>query len=670
MTNVQTPPPRASFDAILTEPLDARTSWIEFNQHALTREIARVRDSVASYVGDEPPHDARDEWNAAESTAQGTSASWDHNEPSALDTVTRVFGLSAFERDILVLCAGVELDARVASLFGTASALGTPSFSLALASLSEPHWSALTPAAPLRAWRLVELIGPAISTAQLRIDERILHFLTGINQFDERLRGMLDRIDSPERDGLADSATALRIGEQLRASDMSVLVQITGGTAASRRATSVAAAASLGVATLRLRVEDIPAVSSERFDLSRLLAREAVLMHAIIIAEPQSEADGVRVSALAESLQAPLLVCTNDSIGSLAGRVATFEIATTTRDAKLAMLQTMLGAHADSLNGALPRICAQFELSPAGARAVADVVRSMPRDTPQNLRADALWDACRRVTRPRMESLAQRIEAVADWSDLILPEPQLGVLRDIATHVRQRDRVYEEWGFAQKSARGLGISALFAGPSGTGKTTAAEVLARELRLDLYRVDLAGVVSKYIGETEKNFNRLFAAAEGSGAILLFDEADALFGKRSDVKDSHDRYANIEISYLLQRMESYRGLTILTSNMKQALDPAFLRRIRFIAHFPFPTAESREAIWRGVFPASTPTVGLDYARLAQLSLAGGHIRNIALAAAFIAADAGERVSMRHLAKAARAECAKLERSASDAELRGWV
>ena len=219
-------------------------------------------------------------------------------------------------------------------------------------------------------------------------------------------------------------------------------------------------------------------------------------------------------------------------------------------------------------------------------------------------------------------------------------------------------------------ARGLGVSALFTGPSGTGKTMAAEVLANELRLDLYRIDLSQVVSKYIGETEKNLRRVFDAAEEGGAILLFDEADALFGKRSEVKDSHDRYANIEISYLLQRMEAYRGLAILTTNMKEALDPAFLRRIRFVVQFPFPDAGQRAEIWRRIFPAAAPTADLSVDRLARLNVAGGNIRNIALYAAFLAAEAGEPVRMAHLLAAARAEYAKLERPLTEAEIGGWV
>ncbi|MNQ63206.1 ATP-dependent zinc metalloprotease FtsH 3 [compost metagenome] len=198
---------------------------------------------------------------------------------------------------------------------------------------------------------------------------------------------------------------------------------------------------------------------------------------------------------------------------------------------------------------------------------------------------------------------------------------------------------------------------------------AAEVLARETGLDLYRIDLSAVVSKYIGETEKNLRRLFEAAEDGGAILLFDEADALFGKRTEVKDSHDRYANIEISYLLQRMESYRGLAVLTTNLKSNLDSAFLRRLRFVVQFPFPDLDQRARIWRGVFPAATPTRELDAHQLARLNLTGGSIRNVALNAAFLAADAGTEVTMALVLQAAHAEAAKRERPLADAETRGW-
>ncbi|TFH47378.1 MAG: ATP-binding protein, partial [ANME-2 cluster archaeon] len=315
----------------------------------------------------------------------------------------------------------------------------------------------------------------------------------------------------------------------------------------------------------------------------------------------------------------------------------------------------------------------QFNLSANAIRSTSAEVlgRISPEDEHQeNDLEDIMWDICRVHVRQFMDDLAQRIDPVATWDDLVLPEVQRQILRQISVHLRQRARVYDQWGFAAKSSNGLGISALFAGSSGTGKTMAAEVLANELQLDLYRIDLSQVVSKYIGETEKNLRKVFDAAEKGGTILLFDEADALFGKRSEVRDSHDRYANIEVSYLLQRMEAYRGLAILTTNMKDAIDPAFLRRIRFIVQFPFPDVRQRIEIWEHIFPVDTPTEGLDMQKLAQLNVAGGNIRNIAIYAAFLAAEAGESVQMTHLMQAARAEYVKLERPLTDSEIGGWI
>jgi len=278
---------------------------------------------------------------------------------------------------------------------------------------------------------------------------------------------------------------------------------------------------------------------------------------------------------------------------------------------------------------------------------------------------DALCEASRAVTRPKLGELAQQIHPRAALEDLVLPEREKRLLRELALHVAQRHTVYTEWGFDTKISQGLGITALFAGSSGTGKTMAAEALARELRLDLFRIDLATTVSKYIGETEKNLRKIFDAAEDGGAILFFDEADALFGKRSEVKDSHDRYANIEVGYLLQRMESYRGLAILATNMKRALDPAFVRRLRFIVDFPFPDEKSRVEIWRRIFPANTPTRGLDIQRLARLSVTGGNIKNIALYASFLAAGEGVPVGMEHLKRAAQVEYDKMEKPLTQAE-----
>ena len=262
-----------------------------------------------------------------------------------------------------------------------------------------------------------------------------------------------------------------------------------------------------------------------------------------------------------------------------------------------------------------------------------------------------------------------------NWNDLVLPRTEMELLTQIAAQVGRRNQVYRDWGFDRKMNRGFGINALFAGDSGTGKTMAAEVIANELRLNLYRIDLSQVVNKYIGETEKNLRRLFDAAEDGGAILFFDEADALFGKRSEVKDSHDRYANIEINYLLQRIESYRGLAILATNLKGALDTAFLRRLRFIVNFPFPTLADRRLLWAKAFLQheadqglpSPPLGKLDYDRLAKLNLTGGHIHNVALNAAFLAAHRETPVTMTLILEAARAEFQKLGHSINEADFR---
>ncbi|MGB3612478.1 MAG: ATP-binding protein [Elainellaceae cyanobacterium] len=274
---------------------------------------------------------------------------------------------------------------------------------------------------------------------------------------------------------------------------------------------------------------------------------------------------------------------------------------------------------------------------------------------------------CQVETRPRFASLAQRLDSRATWADIVLPDEETALLHQIADQVRHRNKVYEDWGFHRRMNRGLGISALFVGESGTGKTMAAEVIANDLRLDLYRIDLSAVVSKYIGETEKNLRRLFDEADNGGAILFFDEADALFGKRSEIKDSHDRYANIEINYLLQRVEAYRGLAILATNLKNAIDTSFLRRLRFIVSFPFPSATERRAIWQKAFPPETPQADLDFKRLARFNLTGGNIHNIVINAAFLAAQDDTPVTMPQVLAATRNEFRKLNRPINDDDFR---
>jgi SpoVK/Ycf46/Vps4 family AAA+-type ATPase len=268
------------------------------------------------------------------------------------------------------------------------------------------------------------------------------------------------------------------------------------------------------------------------------------------------------------------------------------------------------------------------------------------------------------------DGLARLVPATDCWERLVLPPDGLAQLEELAAQAGHRARVYEEWGFGPRLTRGRGITALFAGASGTGKTMAAEALAARLQLDLYAIDLAGVVSKWIGETEKNLRRVFDAAQRSGAVLFFDEADALFGKRTEVKDAHDRYANIEVDYLLQRMEDYRGVAILATNRRNLVDPAFLRRLRFLVDFPFPDPAAREQLWRGVFPPGAPLAELDFEALARLEVSGGSIRTIAVNAAFLAAGEDAPIGMAHVMHAARREYTKLERLAAATEFGAWA
>ena len=289
---------------------------------------------------------------------------------------------------------------------------------------------------------------------------------------------------------------------------------------------------------------------------------------------------------------------------------------------------------------------------------------------PKSKIQNRLWSACLASTRPQLDTLAQRLDLKATWDDIVLAPEETNLLHQIADQIRQRSQVYQNWGFDKRMNRGMGISALFAGESGTGKTMAAEVIANDLQLNLYRIDLSAVVNKYIGETEKNLRRLFDAAEDGGAILFFDEADALFGKRSEVKDSHDRHANIEVNYLLQRLEGYRGLAILATNFKSSLDHAFMRRLRFIVNFSFPSVAERQLMWEKVFPPETPTEDLDFHRLARLNLTGASIHNVALNAAFLAAQAGTDVTMALVLAAARTEFRKLDRPVNEADFRVLV
>ncbi len=514
------------------------------------------------------------------------------------------------------------------------------------------------------------LPGETLAGSPLRIDERILHCLAGVECVDERLEGIVFPLAGPAAlpswltDAAQAGARAVQAGEH---------VALTGRSASDRELVATAALSAAGLSPFRLRASDIPGHPAERESLARSWNREALLVAGGLYlqtdaAEPGGDTARLTPAFLAR-VRSPVAVDAGETGGSdglTAVRIALPEPSAAERRQAWA---TSLGPAAGRMNGALDAIADQFRLDTPSIRSASAALRQLATEREGEALGREAWRVCREHARRSMQQSARRIEPKADWDSLVLPEAQMRILRQIAIHLRQRATVHETWGFAAKYSRGLGLTALFSGASGTGKTMAAEVLAHALDLDVYQIDLAGLVSKYIGETEKNLKRVFDAAEDSGAILLFDEADALFGKRTEVRDSHDRYANLEVSYLLQRMEAYRGLAILTTNMRQAIDAAFLRRIRFVIEFPFPDAAHRARIWQNVFPASTPISGLDPERLGRLNVTGGIIRNIATHAAFLAAHDAGPVRMSHVREATRTEYAKLERPFGSIETSVW-
>jgi vesicle-fusing ATPase len=637
-------------------PTGADAPFGDREQSWLIAQITRMRGLLAAFRDDEPRASVALDDRPGEAPE------------SALDRLVRLFNLSPFERDILVLAAAVELDGDLARL--AAEILGgedpRPTFALALAILPDGHWDALAPSSPLRRWRLIELVpGPTLPSRPMRIDERILHYLTGIPAVDERLDGIA--LVGGERGLLAPSQLAV-VADLARTvgGGQAMLVRLDGDDVDARLDVGRQLATDLGLVPLVIRTGDLPA-GGELPGLARFVDREALLLRALAILQVEDETE-TAATGLSDLLEAPLVVAT--------GATSRRSIRRTTiqRDVHLPSPAEQRALWAGRLGQPLPagveaaveEIAQHHRL---GAAAVDGIVRELAASAPEAAEmAPTLRRLCRERARVRLDALAERIHPEATWDDLVLPAGHLELLYDIARHVRHRTQVYERWGFADRVIRGLGVTALFAGESGTGKTLAAEVLAADLELDLYRIDLSATVSKYIGETEKNLRRLFDAAEASGAVLLFDEADALFGKRGEVKDGHDRYANLEVAYLLQRMESYRGLAILTTNMRSHIDRAFLRRLRFVIQFPFPDRAQRADIWRRIFPPATPLEGIDADELARMAVAGGSIRSIALSAAFAAAEDGTAITADHVLRAARVEYAKSDRSLTDVEAGG--
>jgi AAA+ superfamily predicted ATPase len=600
--------------------------------------------------------------------------------PSGADPIAALFGLDDFERNMLLLGAYAALDpeagARIASLHGDASRTA-PSLGLALVRLPGAHWSALAPGAVLRRFGLIQIDGrEGLGSAPFGLAEAVLLALVGAPSLSEELallgRFVVPPTDlSPSRGRLAE-AVALRV-----AGEPAMTLQLCGADPLGKEQAAAAALASVGRSLFAISAAILPAAPADIARLAQLWRRDLTLTGGALFVDADRLHDPAPLALFATLLGQPLIVGAPDALMLGQAPTVRLDMPRLTAQEQVPLWRDRLGPYAKKLNGTIERLAGHFPVSPELADSVAAELAVLAPDPAARPKKgapkleDIAWDAARRFARPRMEDLARRIDSEAKWNDLVLPPTQKDVLKAIIAQVRNRPTVYETWGFAKRSAgRGLGISVLFSGPSGAGKTLAGEILGAELGLDVYRIDLSSMMSKWIGETEKNLRRLFDAAEEGAAILQFDEADALFGKRGEINESRDRHANIEVSYLLQRIEEYRGLSILTTNFRSNIDSAFLRRLRFIIDFDFPGQGERAEIWQRIFPQSTPKGALDFDRLSQLNLSGGSIRNVAMGAAFAAADRGQDVGMAHILSAARLEYEKSGRSLTSAELKGWL
>jgi len=679
---------------------DGQGSWHEGNLRYLDLRLARLRRLITAEV-DRLRHTWRDDDLRSEGIitdaeadgllaqprhpdgTKGMSAPDDHaiaaqerwllahGGPPALLRLGARLGLDATDLDIVVLCLAPHLDPGFARLYAYAADDGRrtlPTPDLARRVLGERAGLVrFLGGRPLRDHAIVHVDDGAdsapLASQVLRLDERTVAFLLGEEAREAALDGILGPVPTGPRTE-AHETVARTLVEFLREEESVPAIDLRGRPGAGRRAVAHAVAAGLGVRLGAVHAGRLPPPGPERARLVRLLRRESLLARTALMVDADGEAPPADVVA-----SGALCIVRSDGPWPAPDGVLRVDVPVPDARDQASLWQAVLAPQAttEGIDAAwLAHLAQQVRVGPTDMPALAAEADRTARLAGRAMTPDDLWRACRDQVGAAMGDAAQRIEPCASMEDLVLPADARAQLQEIVDQVRLRFLVYDGWGLARPDARGRGISVLFSGASGTGKTMAAEVLARELGLELYRIDLAGVVSKYVGETEKNLRRVFDGAERAGVLLFFDEADALFTNRTDVKDSHDRYANLEVDYLLQRMEAYQGLAVLATNRKAAMDAAFLRRLRFHVLFPFPDETARQELWRRAFPPAVRPE-LEWDRLARLELTGAGIRNTALNAAFLAASrTPPRITHEDIVHAARREFAKMDRTPDKAAL----
>jgi hypothetical protein len=628
--------------------------------------------------------------------AEREAAGGDEVAADALSWLCATRGLDDLDRAILLVALAPDVDLRYERLYAYLQDDVTrrrPTVDLALNLVTAGPEEKLEararfgPDAPLVVHGLVTLVAdpgqlPPLLAHVVRPDERVVSFLLGSPGLDPRLAGWcrvtrrapaLDclAVEPETLDALARAIDRARSGRPFR-------LHLHGPAGHPGSDVAEMVAATLGLPLLAADVAAGLADGVEPATGARLVATEAELRGAALLvdgvdawwaAQPWSRA----VSQLIEERDGPTILCGTSAwpAGRWPEGLISLHLPVPGVPLRLQRWRAALGRRGGALPPAdLDTLAARYRLTPGQIDDAVTMAVAASADDPKGPTGERVAAAARAQSGADLASLARRVEPVHRWAELVLPEDSVAQLRELCDRVAGRHVVLDEWGFGERLSLGRGVNALFAGPSGTGKTMAADIVAGELGLDLFKVDLAGVVSKYIGETEKNLDRIFRAAEGASAILFFDEADALFGRRSEVRDSHDRYANVEVSYLLQKMEEHDGVAILATNLRQNLDESFVRRLTFTVHFPFPDEADRRRIWTGIWPSAVPLgsdVDLDVLA-ARFKLSGGNIRNVALHAAYLAASDGETVEMPHLLRAVRREYQKLGKALDNGSLAG--
>jgi SpoVK/Ycf46/Vps4 family AAA+-type ATPase len=626
-----------------------------------------------------------------------------------LVTLAETFSLTRFEIDVLLLCVAPELELGYETLYAYVQNDITrkhPTVDLALRLLCPTLEDRLAcaayfdPQAALLGHHLIRLCDdpqdrePALPARFMKVDQRIVDYLLERGTLDERLAGFT-RVAISTR-ALADLALPPDLVAQLEAivrryasgrlDKPRGVFFFYGPYGVGKQAAAESICAALGAPLLAVDLSAALAGGTPPPTLLALLRREAVLRGAgvylahgeALLGAQQELAHAARLADALQGFPGPLFIGSETDWQPEVGAAhwLSFEFPMPAFQLRVQIWQQALGNSSDQLNGngAVADLASKFRLSGEqirdAVRYAADLAALRPNGA-VGITLDDLHAAARAQSSQGLRHLAQKVEPIHTWADIVLPPRASQQLQEVYASVKYRHVVYSRWGFDRKLALGKGLNVLFAGASGTGKTMAAGILAAELKLDLYKIDLPSVVSKYIGETEKNLDRIFNAAGASNAILFFDEADALFGKRSEVKDAHDRYANIEVAYLLQKMDEYDGIVILATNLRKNLDEAFARRMHHTVEFPFPDAVYRERIWEQIFPPEAPLAGdIDLRFMAQqFELSGGSIRNIALAAAFMAAESQGAIAMECLIVATAREIQKMGKLPSKAAFRQY-